>query len=169
MTTTHFSPEELAVHYRLEPAAAWARVRFPDLSELAADGQVTEAVRRGLDLHMFKRTRLMPRVSATLGLLQGLGPADLLDLGTGRGSFLWPLLDALPDLPVTCADIDPQSIERVQAVASIRPAPLHAHCMDVTDLDFEDRAFDCVTLLETLEHIPQPDAAMKEALRVARR
>ena len=163
------SPKEIATHYRMDAAAAWACARFPDLSRFAPHEQIAEGIRRGLDLHMFKRTRLMPRVSATLGLLLGLGPADLLDLGTGRGSFLWPLLEALPELPVTCVDLDPQSIERIQAVGSVRPAVLQGHCVDLTSLPFGDASFDCVTLLETLEHIPDASAALQEALRVAQR
>jgi hypothetical protein len=57
MTTTHFSPEKLADHLRLELADAWARVRFPDLSRLQAHAQVTEAVRLGLDQHTAKWVR----------------------------------------------------------------------------------------------------------------
>jgi predicted kinase len=39
-----------------------------------------------------------------LGILRGLAPRTLLDLGSGRGTFLWPLLDSFPELQVTAVD-----------------------------------------------------------------
>ena len=34
----------------------------------------------------------------------GIQPTSLLDIGSGRGTFLWPLLDTLPTLPVIAID-----------------------------------------------------------------
>lgn len=161
--------EEIETAYRTTEAAAWVRACFPDISAVDDHEQVAQARQHGLDLHMFKRVRLMPRVMSALGLVKGLAPTDLLDIGTGRGSFLWPLLDDLPELPVTCVDLDSLAVERIEAVAKVRQAKLRGHVMDVTNLDFDNDSFDCVTFLETLEHIPHPETAMREALRVARR
>ena len=36
---------------------------------------------------------------------RGLAPASLLDVGSGRGAFLWPLLEAFPGLPVIAVEI----------------------------------------------------------------
>jgi ubiquinone/menaquinone biosynthesis C-methylase UbiE len=41
--------------------------------------------------------------------------------------------------------------------------------MDVTDLGFDDSAFDVVSMLEVLEHIPAAAQAVGEVVRVARR
>ena len=41
-----------------------------------------------------------------LGTLRGIAPTHLLDIGTGRGVFLWPLLDAFPSLMVTAVERD---------------------------------------------------------------
>jgi hypothetical protein len=32
----------------------------------------------------------LPRVRKVLGVLRGVHPANLLDVGSGRGAFLWP-------------------------------------------------------------------------------
>src|SRR5579859_6797225 len=66
-------------------------------------GEQTEALlclgrAHGLRLHKFKRTMLLPRVRAVLGILHGLQSLSLLDIGSGRGAFLWPLLHAFPVL-----------------------------------------------------------------------
>ena len=49
-----------------------------------------------LRLHKFKRTMDLVRVRKVIGILRGLQPANLLDVGSGRGAFLWPLLLILP-------------------------------------------------------------------------
>jgi ubiquinone/menaquinone biosynthesis C-methylase UbiE len=46
---------------------------------------------------------------------------------------------------------------------------LTAHQKDVTDLGFDDAAFDVVSMLEVLEHIPDAAQAVSEVVRVARR
>lgn len=150
-------------------AAAYARgaLRDPSLSDEAA---LAAAVQAGLKLHRFKRSSQLPRVKAVLGALRGFGASSLVDLGSGRGAFVWPLLDALPQLSVVAtdrldyraklyADIHRGGIERV-----------HGARADITALPFAGEAADCVTALEVLEHLPGslPARAAAEAMRVAR-
>jgi ubiquinone/menaquinone biosynthesis C-methylase UbiE len=142
------------------------------LDELSPD-QLQAIIRIGLDvglrLHRFKRTMGLPRVGKVLGILRGLQPANLLDIGSGRGAFLWPLLDAFPHLPVTCADILEHRVAGIQAVHDGGVATLVAIHADATALPFADESFDVVTLLEVLEHIPDTERALAHVCRVARR
>jgi len=124
---------------------------------------------RGLRLHRFKRTMGLPRVARVLGLLRGLNPAELLDVGSGRGAFLWPLLDAFPDLPVTAIDSDERRVAVAMAVRAGGLEGLRARALDVTSLDLPDNGYDVVTMLEVLEHIPARERALAEVVRVARR
>ena len=136
-------------------------------AELTAIFQAGEA--SGLKLHKFKRTMSLARVKRVLGVLQGLAPRNLLDVGSGRGAFLWPLLSQFPSLTVTAIDQDAQRSSDLQAVHLGGIAQLTAARADVTDLPFEDDAFDVVTMLEVLEHIPAASQAIREAVRVADR
>ncbi len=122
-----------------------------------------------LKLKKFKRKSPLARVAKVLGLLRSIGPAEILDVGSGRGTFLWPLLDEFTQLPVTAIDFDSNRSRDLEAIEFGGIERLDAHCMDLTMLDFEDDAFDVVTTLEVLEHIPNFATAIEQAVRVARR
>jgi ubiquinone/menaquinone biosynthesis C-methylase UbiE len=135
-----------------------------DLQRLVALGQQQE-----LRLHRFKRSMILPRVQRVLGMLKGLQPANLLDIGTGRGVFLWPLLETFPVLPVTCMDQLDFRVSDLQAINAGGLRQLTAIQGDVTALPFADRSFDVVTMLEVLEHVPDTRRALAEVVRVASR
>lgn len=162
--------DELHDRYYVRLGAAFARGRLDDLAHAEDDAHAfEEGKRRGLRMHKFKRNAELPRVRRVLSLLAGLAPESLLDVGSGRGTFLWPLLDAFPDLAVTAVDHDEQRAGDLAAVARGGIAQLRAARMDVTQLDAPARAFDGVTVLEVLEHLDAPERAAREAVRVARR
>jgi len=123
----------------------------------------------GLRLHRFKRTMDLARVRKVLGIIKGIQPATLLDIGSGRGAFLWPLLDAFPVLAVTATDILGYRVHDAEAVHDGGIAHLTAVHADVTALPFDNAAFDVVTMLEVLEHVPDSRQALAEVCRVARR
>ncbi len=123
----------------------------------------------GLRLYRYKRSSILPRVQKVLGALRGIYPANLLDIGGGRGTFLWPLLDSFPALPVTAIDASPERARQLKAVESGGIERFKVCHADATNLAFEDRSFDVVTALEVLEHIPQIEAALGEIIRVAQR
>jgi hypothetical protein len=176
---------DLAFYYD-EPAAAYVRARVAaadapqelqdlftrplvDVSSEDRERLIRLGLELGLRLHRFKRTMGLPRVRKVLGILRGVGPDDLLDVGSGRGAFLWPLLDAFPWLPVTAIDVLPHRVADLQAVREGGVTRLTAISMDVAAATFPDRAFDVVTVLEVLEHLPNPGRALDEVLRMARR
>ncbi|MEE8522945.1 MAG: methyltransferase domain-containing protein [Thermoanaerobaculia bacterium] len=143
-----------AKHTYVELAAAYVRGK----------GLADEA-----GLHRFKRTVGLPRVQRVIGALRALAPRTLLDVGSGRGTFLWPLLDAIPDLPVLAIDRLPYRVADVACVRRGGIGRLTAARMDVNRLALADRSFDVVTVLEVLEHLELPQQAAKEAFRVAER
>src|SRR5687768_11032523 len=102
---------DLDSHYYIDLATAFVRGRFPNAPDQPPDQLISFGRQAGLRLHPFRRTQELPRVRKALGVLRGLGPADLLDIGSGRGTFLWPLLDAFPYLDVL-------SIDQKEAIAA---------------------------------------------------
>jgi ubiquinone/menaquinone biosynthesis C-methylase UbiE len=157
-----------ATRYFEELAAAFVRgklgVRGDDPAQLIALG-----LARGLCLHKFKRQAELPRVRRVIGILRGLAPESLLDVGSGRGTFLWPLVDAFPYLRLLAVDKSERRAGDIDAVRKGGVERLSAACMDACALALRGRSRDVVTALEVLEHLEQPGKAAEEAVRVARR
>lgn len=123
----------------------------------------------GLRLCRFKRRELLPRVRAVLGVLQGVQPESLLDVGSGRGVFLFPFLETFPAVPVTALDLLPHRVEMLRQMADGGIGNLTALEADICRWDGGGQRYDVVTLLEVLEHIPDAAAAVANAVRLARR
>jgi 2-polyprenyl-3-methyl-5-hydroxy-6-metoxy-1,4-benzoquinol methylase len=139
------------------------------LSEHDMELIVRSGIASGLRLHRFKRTSELPRVAKVLSVLQGIEPINLLDIGSGHGTFLWPLLDAFPKLKVTAVDKEEARVGVVRAVSRGGVERLRGSIEDATRLSFDDGSFDVVTILEVIEHVPEAMKALAEAVRVARR
>lgn len=149
-------------------AAAFVRGRLGALDGEDDAAAVLRGKAGGLRVHRYKRTTL-PRVKRVVGALRALGPTDLLDAGSGRGTFLWALLDAFPHLEVLSIDLAPIRIRDLEAMHRGGLVRLRARLGDVQALDLADGAFDGATALELLEHVADPARAARELLRVSRR
>lgn len=149
------------------------------------NARLAEAYRQGYELkyagvanppemkmHYFKLKEDLPRVQVVLGFLQGIVPAgqcsSLLDIGSGRGVFLFPLLREFPDLEVTSMDILSHRVELLDCISKGGVNNLHSMLSNICESNLPDKSYDVVTMLEVLEHIPDTEKAVRNAVRLAR-
>lgn len=150
--------------YFIDLATAFVRGRLQQ-----SDATLQDGIDAGLRLHKFKSNSELPRVQRVLGILRGVSPVNLLDIGTGRGTFLWPVLATFPHLDVTSVD---RSDRRTTDLAAVRKGGIDRLTvvrMDVEHPAFSPGSFDVVTMLEVLEHLDNPQAALDGAIKIARR
>lgn len=134
-----------------------------DLAEVIEAGRKAQA-----KLYAFKNTHgLMPRVNRVMGFLKSQQFGSLLDVGSGRGVFLFPFLETFPGAWVTSVDILPHRVEFLQDLRRGGVERLRAVEADICTMPFPQGAFDVVTMLEVLEHIPDVEAAVRAAVRMA--
>ncbi len=124
----------------------------------------------GVKLYRFKRGHeSMPRVRQILGFLRGVRPESLLDVGSGRGVFLFPFLEAFPGVPVTSLDLLDYRVDFLEDIRQGGVDRLTALRADICACPLPEKSADVVTMLEVLEHIPDVQAAVTAAVGVARR
>jgi len=148
-------------------------------------GRLADAYRKGYEMRHgstdagpgyepfnFKVKSDLPRIEPVLGFIRGMHPlgkcSSILDVGTGRGVFVFPLLRDFPDMDVTSLDLLPHRIDMLQCVHDGGIGNLHPVMDDICRWDAPDKSFDMVTMLEVLEHIPDPESAVRNAIRMAR-
>jgi len=96
------------------------------------------------------------------GMLEGLAPTRILEIGVGEGEVMQRVRQRFPDVAVAGLDLpDPELAGRWRA------AGLPCCFGDATRLPFPDAAFDLVLAIEVLEHVPGPEAALAELARVS--
>ncbi|MHB8104778.1 MAG: class I SAM-dependent methyltransferase [Dehalococcoidales bacterium] len=104
-----------------------------------------------LDFHRFKRVK------------KHLYSKSILDIGPGRADFLKSIKS---DYEISGIDMN---MERVKYCNQILGQDAVKLGNLETGLDFEDGSFDTVTCLEVLEHLADPQKAIKELVRVSRK
>lgn len=167
MVTEMDSPKPLDRWY-LEPAAAYVAGRFPQFAHLPPLERIAAAESEGIRMYRYKRKGILPRVQKVIGLLRNISPSHVLDIGSGRGTALWPLMDSLPQTRFTTIELSGERYSQLAAVAAAWER-LDAVAGSATSLPFADDSFDAVTALEVLEHMEHPERAAAELARVSRR
>lgn len=93
------------------------------------------------------------------------GLDTVLEVGCGEGFSSSAILSHRMEWHLLGGDI---SFEAVQEARSRFPA-MHYGIIDATQLSYPDQSVDLILSLEVLEHIPQPERAVQEYMRVSRR
>lgn len=135
--------------------------------------EITQLINIGkeynLKLYYFKDKGILARVKIVLGFLRNIQPSTLLDIGTGRGVFLLPLLCEMPNINVTATDILPHRIEFLTYLKEGGIPTLEVMNQNIVDYNYHENKYEVVTLLEVLEHIDQVDLAVKNAVKLSKK
>lgn len=119
--------------------------------------------------HHFKKKEILPRVHKVIGFLRSIYFENLLDVGSGRGVFLFPFLENFPYVDVTSVDILDKRVELLTDIKNGGIDRLNVVKADICTQPFPDKSFDVITLLEVLEHIPDVKKAIASAVKMARK
>ena len=173
-------------NYNLYPAAAWLRghakrtgqppipaqlleTPLDSLSETELAAIVELGQQTGQKLYPFKAEKEnLPRVRRVLGFLMGTGLTSLLDVGSGRGVFLLPFLEAFPWVEVTAVELQEKWVTFLQELSQGGCERLNAVQADFCTGAFPESCADVVTMLEVLEHMPEPEKAVQAAVKAAK-
>jgi len=158
-----------ADRYYTDLAAAFVRGKLPDTDGLSVSELIERGLESGLRLHKFKTNTELPRVKHVLGILRGLNPSSILDIGSGRGTFLWPLLAEHSTVEITSVDTRLQRVLDINAVRKGGTRNLSVAQVDAGRLAFAEESFDVTTVLEVLEHVHDAGQVAAEAVRATRR
>lgn len=172
-TSSHTPAKETAIPMTSRRIGSWeVRISRRPLSSAdlasrydAVSGNWERTVRR-FQLEAAYQEPLLASQVAT-GLTQ-IGPkARILDCGVGNGS-LSIALDGILKGPVDYHGIDTSAEMLVQAKSMMLHAGLRSHLKqaDVLSLPYDDQSFDVVMAAHVLEHLPDPQRALKEMIRV---
>lgn len=93
---------------------------------------------------------------------------SLLDVGIGEGSWLSLLARERPALRLAALDLSRERLKDL-SVRHADGSEVGKHFGDVTAMPLPDGSVDVVSRLELIEHVPDWRAAVREALRVARK
>ena len=125
---------------------------------------------QNIELYYFKKTgSLLPRVSKIIGILRGLYFESLLDVGSGRGAFLIPFMDAFPYVNVKSIDILDKRVEMLEDMQKGGLDCFFVEKKSICDISKEEKIVDVVTMLEVLEHIPDYERAIENAVKLAKK
>jgi len=111
----------------------------------------------------------LPRIAKVLGILKSVSPTSVLDIGSGRGRALWPMLTTLPNASFTCVDPVEWRCEVINAVHNGGIQRVQAVPGNILDNTYPNNHFDVVTALEVIEHIPLVKKALCQIMKLASR
>jgi ubiquinone/menaquinone biosynthesis C-methylase UbiE len=119
-------------------------------------------MKSGPKLYKTKEISVLPRITKTIGILKSFYPNTLLDVGTGRGVFIFELIKQLPHIDITCID------KSYYRTTQLQLNNIKAFQKNVLNIDFNDNQFDITACLEVLEHIDDYKKAFDEVMRVSK-
>lgn len=155
---------------------AYVRAKAEESLETLEDALAwVELQGRVRDIDKFKRKKVLPRVLAVIDLIQQVdsAPQSIVEIGCGRGTALWPLMETFPETQFTGTDSYPGRGTDLQAMRDRGVRQIEEGlCLPAHRLSgLTSGGYDISLCLEVLEHLDtdrEVEEAARELLRVAR-
>lgn len=90
---------------------------------------------------------------------------NVLEIGCGAGESTLRIKQILPDVKYDASEYDIRYIEAIEK----RDIPLKVFQEDVYDIKKSDNSYDCIIMLEVLEHLENIEKAVSELFRVSKK
>lgn len=117
-------------------------------------------------LHLAENDEHSFALSFMVGVIDYLGIQSILDIGSGTGRAIQYIKKLRPDLRIV--GIEPvEELREIGYGKGLSPEELMDG--DVTNLNFKEGEFDLVCEFAVLHHVKQPELAVAEMLRVAKK
>lgn len=125
-----------------------------------------------IDEKTFERQQILaeilnPLTAPVLADIPEQSIASILDLGCGQGNTTRFLAESFPGATTTGLEYDSKLVAYASAQAANRPG-VSFQQGDAQKLPYPDASFDLVFCRYLLLHLPDPDAAIREMLRVTK-
>lgn len=116
--------------------------------------------------------RLLQRCFDTAGFdASSTAIERILDIGSGAGNSILPLLDQFPESVIVASDLSPQMLLALKAsLAQRQPHPrLHLLQLNAEKLDFQQASFDIVVGIAILHHLHDPSKTLAGAAQILKK
>ena len=112
-----------------------------------------------------KHDRELPRIIKVLGILKSICPKEVLDIGSGRGRSLWPMLYCLKETKFLCLE---KSVRYVQVINAVHNGGIKRVSAIRKEIgEFENtKQYEVITALEVMEHIHNSQLAMDNIIKL---
>ena len=107
-------------------------------------------------------------IRKALPRIGGLGGKRILEIGCGRGAFsIWMASQRPAPAGIVAADFSERAVELgAEAAVKVGVSGIQWEVQDIQRIRHPDNSFDLVVSCETIEHVPDSAAALRELARV---
>jgi SAM-dependent methyltransferase len=95
-------------------------------------------------------------------------PTTVLDVGTGSGNTIFPMLRTFSDAEIVACDVSPQLLRILSRALGEDAARVHLLCLDLNQPWFVPDTFDLAIGGAILHHLFEPDRLVAEVFRAVR-
>jgi len=142
--------------------------RLEDLTIDEINLLISLGIKKNLPIGLLTRSPELAHVVKIMGVLRGIQPDHLLDIGASKSKFVWQVLDNFHFLPTTSIDIDKTYTKEIKDIHKGGFTTLRAKDIKGNELDvFAKNQFDVITAIDVLPLMKNYEEVLKQICRIA--